>query len=256
MKSLYTFIFVALAFATGLSSCSSSRSTQNGPDMYSSGKTNGSDYVTANPNDQYIQMKSQDYDRWSYFDDYDAYDAYYAPAPGFSPYAAGFGPGFVSPYYGFGYSPFFGPSFGMGLGFGDPYLMWNNYFIWNSWYNPYFYNPYYGGAVMAVGKSPTAVYSTLRPFGTTGYRNGLAHAGINTSGHNVVYRRGMRSTTAYNSRMSTRNVNTYRTFNNQPMRSRSYSAPVRSFSPAPRSFGGGSGGFRSGGFRSGGVGRH
>jgi hypothetical protein len=251
MKSLYTFTFLALAAATGMTACSSSKNAQSGPDMYSSGKTKGSDYVTANPNDQYVQMKSQDYDRWSYFDDYNAYDAYYAPAPGFSPYG-GFGAGFASPYYGFGYSPFFGPSFGLGLGFGDPYMMWNNYFIWNSWYNPYFYNPYYGGAVMAVGKSPTAMYSTLRPFGTTSYRSGLAHAGVNASGRNVVYRPGMRATTAYNSHMSTRTtrpVNTFRPFN-QP--GRNYNAPVRSFSPAPRSFGGGTGG----GFRPGGFGRH
>ena len=85
---IYTFTVFALAAVIGMSSCSSSKNAQNGPDMYSSGKTSGSDYVAAAPNDQYVQMKSQDYDRWSYFDDYNAYDAYYAPAP---VYGGGFG---------------------------------------------------------------------------------------------------------------------------------------------------------------------
>src|ERR1700760_4724442 len=136
MKHLYTFTVFALAATLGLSSCSSSKNAQNGPDMYSSGKPSGSDYVAAAPNDQYVQMKTQDYERWSYFDDYNGYDAYYAPSPY---YGAGMGYGFGAPYYGFGYSPFMGSGFGLGLGFGDPYLMWNSYFIWNSWYNPYFY---------------------------------------------------------------------------------------------------------------------
>src|SRR5580692_9413111 len=114
MRQLYTFTFFALAATIGLSSCSSSKNAQNSPDMYSSGKTSGSDYVAAAPNDQYVQMKSQDYDRWSYFDDYNAADAYYAPAPMSYGYGAGFGSGFGAPYYGFGYSPFYGPSYGMG----------------------------------------------------------------------------------------------------------------------------------------------
>ena len=244
MKKLYTLTVLALAATIALSSCSSSKNTQgSSPDMYSSGKTSGSDYVAAAPNDQYVQMKSQDYERWSYFDDYNAADAYYAPASYGMGYGVGYGIG--APYYGFGYSPFFGPSFGMGLGFGDPYMLWNNYFMWNSWYNPYFYNPYYGGGVVVVGKSPTSVYSNLRPFNTLSYKSGLAHAGVTSSSRNVVYRPGMNATTAYNSRVTTtRNVNTYRPANNNNG-FRSYSAPTRSFSPA---VGGNSGGFRSGGF--------
>jgi hypothetical protein len=257
MKQIYTFTFFALAAIAGLSSCSSSKNAQNGPDMYSSGKTNGSDYVAAAPNDQYVQMKSQDYDRWSYFDDYNAYDAYYAPAPmyygGGMSYGYGFGmPMYYPGYYGLGYSPFgSGSGFGLGfgLGFGDPYLAWNSYFIWNSWYNPYFYNPYYGGGVVAVGKSPTSIYNNLRPFNTTSYKSGLAHYGVTSNSRNVVYRPGMLSTTAYNSNVATRNSggsfrpannnNTYR--NNTP--ARTYSAPARSYSPSA----GGGGGFRSGG---------
>jgi hypothetical protein len=247
MKQLNTFTFLAVAAVLGLSSCSSSKNAQNSPDMYSSGssKGSGSDYVAAAPNDQYVQMKAQDPERWSYFDDYNAYDAYYAPAPY---YGAGLGYGGFSPYYGMGYSPFFGPSFGFGLGFGDPYLMWNNYFMWNSWYNPYFYNPYYGAGGIYAGKSPTSIYSNLRPFRTTTYSNGLAHAGVTTAGHNVVYRPGMTSTTAYNSHVSTtRSTNVYRPANNNNGSFRSFSQPTRSYSP---SFGGGGGGgFRGGGGR-------
>jgi hypothetical protein len=229
--------------------------------MYSSGKSGSGEYVAATPNDQYVQMKSQDYNRWSYFDDYNAYDAYYAPSP---MYGAGFGYGFGAPCYGFGYSPFAGPSFGLGLGFGDPYLMWDSYFIWNSWYNPYFYNPYYGGGAVVVGKNPTSLYTNLRPFNTSNYHSGLAHYGASSS-RNVVYRPGMSTTTAYNSRFTSRNRSTFRPAynnnnsfrnnsfrnssfrNNGPFRSaaptRTYSPPTRSFTP---SFNGGGGGFRGG----------
>jgi hypothetical protein len=247
MKLLYTFTFFALAAMIGLSSCSSSKNAQNGPDMYSSGKTSGSDYVSAAPNDQYIQMKSQDYDRWSYFDDYNSADAYYAPASPY--YGGGLGYGFGAPYYGFGYSPFFGPSYGMGFGFGDPYMMWNNYFIWNSWYNPYFYNPYYGGGYVVVGSSANSVYNNLRPFNTTNYKSGLAHYGVTSSSRNPVFRPGMANTTAYNSNVRSRNTNSFRPANNNTNSFRSYnSAPARSYSSP--SFGSG------GGFRGGSVGRH
>ncbi len=264
MKQLYTSTLFALAAVLGLSSCTSSKSAQNGPDMYSSGKTSGSDYVAASPNDQYVQMKSQDYERWSYFDDYNAADAYYAPAPMY--YGAGYGYGFgapmyYAPYYGMGYgmgfNPYFGSGLGFGWGFGDPYMAWNSYFIWNSWYNPYFYNPYYGGGVVEMGRSSTSVYNNLRPFNTAGYRSGLAHYGVvrnsrTGASRNLVYRPGMTSTTAYNSRVSAsrnptyrpvNNNNTFRTYNNAP--TRTFSAPTRSYSP---SFGGG--------VRAGGFGRH
>jgi hypothetical protein len=158
----------------------------------------------------------------------------------------GYGVGFGSPYYGFGYSPYFGSSFGMGFGFGDPYMMWNNYFLWNSWYNPYFYNPYYGGGYVVVGKSATSVYNNLRPFNTTNYKGGLAHyGGITSNSRNPVYRPGMANSTAYNSNVSnSRNSGSFRPTNNNNS-FRSYNAPTRSYSP---SFGGSSGGVRGGGF--------
>ena len=242
MRTLYTFTFFALAAMVGLSSCSSSKNVQNSPDMYSSGKGNGSDYVAASPNDQYVQMKSQDYDRWSYFDDYNSADAYYAPASMY--YGAGFGYGMpYYPCYGFGYSPFFGPSYGLGFGFGDPYMMWNSYFVWNSWYNPYFYNPYYGGGVVLVGNSPMSAYNNLRPFESTNYKTGLAHYGVTSASRNTIYRPGMANTTSYNSNFSNRRPGSFRPVNNNTGGFRSFSAPTRTYSP---SFGGG--GFRSGGF--------
>src|ERR1700744_2159641 len=130
---LYTLLAVAVVI--GLSSCSSSKkTTQSSDDMYySTGPSKGSagTYQAAAPNDQYVQMRVQDPERWSYFDDYNAYDAYYSPVV-----SAGYGFGYRYPAYGFGYGygMGFGPTFG--LGFGDPFMMWNSYFIWNSWYNP------------------------------------------------------------------------------------------------------------------------
>ena len=243
---LYTLLAVAVVI--GLSSCSSSKkTTQSSDDMYySTGPSKGSagTYQAAAPNDQYVQMRVQDPERWSYFDDYNAYDAYYSPVV-----SAGYGFGYPYPAYGFGYGygMGFGPTFG--LGFGDPFMMWNSYFIWNSWYNPYFYNPYYGGGALVVGHNPSAVYSNLRPFNTMSYKNGLAHAGITSTSRNALSRPGMTTTTAYNrglSNNSTRAVNN--SFRPANSNFRSFSQPTRTYSP---SFGGSSGGgFRggSGGF--------
>lgn len=242
MRQIYTLLTAVVVL--GISSCSSSKQATSSDDMYSSSpsKSSGSsgDYYAAAPNDQYIQMKASDPERWSYFDDYDAYDSYYAPAPAYAGY---YGMGYPSPYYGFGYGYGFGPSFG--LGFGDPFFMWDSYFMWNSWYNPYFYNPYYGGGVLLVGKSGTSVYSNLRAFGTTSYANGLAHYGVTGSSRNAVYRPGMVSTSAYN-RAVAKSSASYRSFNNTNNGFRSFQS-TRSYSPA---FNTGGGGFRggSGGF--------
>ena len=98
----------------------------------------------------------------------------------------------------------------MGFGFGDPYMMWNNYFIWNSWYNPYFYNPYYGGGYVVVGGSATSVYNNLRPFNTTNVQEWPGPLRRNVRSRNTVYRPGMTNTTAYNSNVSSRNPNSFR----------------------------------------------
>jgi hypothetical protein len=90
---LYTFLTVAVVL--GISSCSSSKkTTQSTDDMYYStgtGKGSGSDYVPASPSDQYVQMKTQDPERWSYFDDYNAYDSYAYASPA---YGMGYGMGY------------------------------------------------------------------------------------------------------------------------------------------------------------------
>src|SRR5215469_8947664 len=171
MRHLYTLLILS-AFVLGMSSCSSSRNAQNTDDIYysdGSRKTVAAadgDYYPAAPSDNYVRMKAEDPARWSYFDDYNAYDAYYAPG-----YSYGMYPSFGMSYgLGFGY----GMGFGYGLGFYDPF--WNPYMMWNCWYNPYFYNPYYGGAVFVVGKTVGGggqpAYANLRPMNAPGYRPG------------------------------------------------------------------------------------
>src|ERR1700744_4687850 len=147
MKHIYTLLTAAVV-VLGMSSCSSSRNAQNTDDIYysdgtkrasASGGASKGDYYSTAPSDNYVRLKSEDYDRWSTFDDYDAADAYYAPAAAYGVYpSVGFG-------YGLGYG--YGLGFGYGMGFYDPFFAWNSYYMWNSWYNPYFYNPYYGGAI-------------------------------------------------------------------------------------------------------------
>jgi hypothetical protein len=119
--------------------------------------------------------------------------------------------------------------------------MWDSYFMWNSWYNPYFYNPYYGGGVLLAGKSGTSVYSNLRTFGATSYANGLAHYGVTGSGRNAVYRPGMVSTSAYNKGVA--RSGSYRPVNDNNG-FRSFQSPRSNYSPA---FNSGGGGFRGGG---------
>lgn len=252
MKHVYTLLTVAIVL--GVSSCSSSRNAQNTDDIYYSDGTkktvaaNGSnqgDYYSTAPSDNYVRMKSEDYDRWSTFDDYSSADAYYSPAAAYGVYpSVGFG-------YGLGYGYGMGFGYGMGMGFYDPFFAWNSYFLWNSWYNPYFYNPYYGGAIF-VGKgvySGGAAYATsLRPMNVMSYRNGLATKGTTSTGQ--FYRQGMAGTSAYNANLnnSGRQVNSYRTNNNN------FSRPgfnngnsFRTYSPSSSFGSGGGGGFRGGG---------
>lgn len=254
MKYAYTILAVSVIF---LSSCSSSRKAAQTPDdvYYSPGsgkmvaggdqdeyysRSQGEYYSTA-PSDNYVRLKTQDPARWSYFDDYNAYDSYYYPGV-----SAAYGYGY--PGYGYGYNAGLGYGFGSswGLGFGDPYMCWNSYFMWNSWYNPYFYNPYYGGGVIVVNnKYPSsAVYSHLRTFNGAAYRNGLAVR--NSTSSDRAYR--PRSSSSYYSpggnrnqyRTTNNNSNYYRPANTNNNFSRpSYSQPVRSFSPASSGGGGG-----------------
>ena len=264
MRHLYTILAATLVL---FASCSSSRKTAQTPDdvYYSPGSGKAAvnpdadeytapasqgDYYSTAPSDNYVRLKTQDQSRWSYFDDYDSYDSYYAGAA-YSPY---YSSGFAYPYYGYGS--------GWSIGFWNPYLCWNSYFLWNSWYNPYFYNPYYGGGVLA--KVPAnSVYSNLRTFNSNVYRQGMFTRVSNSNnrtyrpasstyytpgtrtgngrylsgnGNGNSYRPGSNNSNTYRSPNSN---NTYTPANNSSRPS--YSAPVRTYSPAPS--GGGGGGF-------------
>jgi hypothetical protein len=258
-------ILTAATLALGMASCSSSRNAQNTDDIYYSdgsrrvagGGSGQGDYYSTAPSDNYVRMKAQDYDRWSYFDDYNAADAYYSPAAAYGIYpSVGFG-------YGLGYG--YGLGLGYGMGFYDPFWAWNSYFMWNSWYNPYFYNPYYGGAVFygegAYGHGAAYAATNLRPLNVMSYRNGLTRKTGTSAGR--FYRQGMAGTAAYNNRLSTtgRRVNNtyYRPNNNSYYRTNNgFSRPAfnnggnnnsfRSYTPSTHfSGGGGGGGFRGGG---------
>src|ERR1700748_212926 len=107
MKRLYTLLTFAVVLVIVMSSCSSSRNTQNTDDIYySSGSKkpaakasqNNDEYYSTAPSDNYIRMKAQDPDRWSYFDDYSNYDSYYSPT---SSWGLSAGYGFGYPSYGF-----------------------------------------------------------------------------------------------------------------------------------------------------------
>jgi hypothetical protein len=260
MNKLYTLL--ALALVIGMASCSSSRNAQNTDDIYysdgtkkpsassTSGGASQGDYYSTAPSDNYIRMKATDPDRWSTFDDYDAYDSYY-----YSPMAtsASFGYGYGYPSYGLGFGYGMGYGYGLGLGYGMGFGygsgLWDPYFAWNSWYNPYFYNPYYGGAVFVTGHGlpGSTAYGNFRPFNSLAYRNGLAQK--TGSSNNPLYRQGMSSTTAYNSHLSgTSNTNSFRNGNtNQGFRpANNFGGQTRTYTPSS-SFGGTGGGFRSGG---------
>jgi hypothetical protein len=267
MKHLFTLLAVAVAAGFGMSSCSSSKNAQTTDDLYYSSGTkhvaaaeaNQGDYYSTAPSDNYVRMKAEDQSRWSYFDDYSAYDAYYAPVGA----SMGYGWGYPA-YYGMGYGMGFGFGVSYGMGFYNPYACWNSYYMWNSWYNPYFYNPYYGGAVFVVGHSyapgasGSGAYTNLRPFNAIGYHNGLAHTSGLTAGSRY-YRPGMSTTSNYNSNLSGqgRQVNNtyYRPSGNNGSSYRpAYSQPTRSYAPAS-SFGSGSRGSFGGGGGGGGFSR-
>jgi hypothetical protein len=271
-------IFTLLAGAAILfCSCSASHKVQNSddpgyssPSGRSSSGASQSDYYSTAPSDNYVRMKTTDQARWSTFDDNNDYDNYYAPTPlGASPYYGGYGGFGYSPYaYGFGYGMGYG--FGMygfsamsiGLGFWDPYFGWNSYFMWNCGYNPYFYNPYYGGSVAVIksgGAANTAMpsfYNRMPAFNASTYHS----TGFVNGNGNRFYRPSgtpLSSSSPYNNGTGRRfnngsNNSFYRPGNNTP---NSSPRPMggsgsfgggqsRSFSPPS---GGGGSGFGGGG---------
>jgi hypothetical protein len=238
MKRQFLLLISALGFIS-LNSCSPYKNSTTTPDdvYYSPGipvektvtNTTNSDYYST-PNENYVKMRVQDPDRWSYFDDYN-YDYYgsgfspYSPY-GYSPYgygsgiglSIGFGTGFYSPWYG-------------GFGYYSPLSYYNSYYAWNN-----FYNPYYGGVVIVNGKNTTTPsYTRMSNFNPSAYQGRYYNARPTTLTNT-------RTSQFYNSNP---NSNYNRSTNSRP----SYfnSSPMRS----PSNFGGGGSGggaSHSGGF--------
>jgi hypothetical protein len=230
MKRPYTLLIAALSLFS-LNSCSVLKSNPTPDDVYYSpgapvnksattSQNNNSDYYST-PNDNYVKMRVQDPDRWSYFDDYN-YD-YYGSGY-YSPYAYGTGIG-LSMGFGTGfYSPFYSPWYG-GFGYYSPLSFYNSYYAWNS-----FYNPYYGGVVVVNGKNTTTPsYTRMSNFNPSAYQGRYYNSRPSTNTNN--------SLNNYNT-----NNNFNRSFNNRP--NYSSPSPMRS---SPSNFSSG-GGMRGGGF--------
>jgi len=250
--------FLLASFIISLTACSTYKQTQTPDDVYyspgteeagtvsnSNAPNNGEYYST--PNDQYIRLKAQDPNKWSYFDDYST--DYYG---GYSPMAYGassFG------YYGslgFGMSPW------IGFSYWSPMTFWNSYYTWNG-----FFNPYYGGIIVTNPKISTGGSVTrLSTFNPSSYTN------------TALNRSNRPSTNAYNpydySQTIRRNYNNTNGFNANSQRPAYYNRPSsnnnnsttnqnRTYTPrsSTSSFGGssGGGGGRSSGGGGGGVSR-
>ena len=249
MKRPYICIIAALLLFS-LNSCSVYRNNPTPDDVYyspgatavdqASSQSPNSDYYST-PNDNYIKMRVQNPNRWSYFDDYnyDYYGSAYSPYGFGSPYGSGFGLslGFGSGYY----SPYYG-----GFGYYSPLSYYNSYYAWNN-----FYNPYYGGIIIVNGKNNTTPsYTRMSNFNPSAYHTNYYNARPST------YLTNSNSTRNSQNYYNTNTNNNY----NRPTNSRpSYynnnnsSTPMRS---SPSNFGGGgSGGGGGGASRGGGFSR-
>jgi hypothetical protein len=246
MKRPYTLIVVVILLFS-LNSCSVYRNNPTPDDVYyspgapaagqASSQNDNSDYYST-PNDNYVKMRVQNPDKWSYFDDY-SYDYYGGGFAPYSPYSSGiglsigFGTGFYSPYYG-------------GFGYYSPLSYYNSYYAWNN-----FYNPYYGGVVIINGKNnATPAYTRMSNFNPSAYQGNYYNS-----------RPSAHFTNANATRNSQNYNNTNNNFNRSTINRPSYnnnmnSSPMRS-SPSNFSGGGGGGGgaSRSGGGGGGGGGR-
>ena len=273
MKQFYIFLFTALTLI-GLGSCSTYKSSTAPDNVYGTGSDGGgvsndgysnysqgnSDYYST-PNDNYVRMRVQDPNRWSTFDDgnYDYYGSGYSNGAYASPFYPGVGYGFNS-YMGYGgayglaYNPFFGTglSFGYGMGYYDSYYLWNS-----------FYNPYYGSVVVVNGHNAgTTPVTRGASFNPASYRGRSvstrpAFSPRSASGGQIFSpNTATRGGRYYNSNSSSRpNLNNdnrpaYNSSSRPAQQTQSFSQPMRS---APSNFGSGGGG--GGGGRAGGMSR-
>ena len=193
------------------------------------------DYATAD--DRWLMMRVRNPYRWSLFDDYNYYN--------------------YSPYSGFGWGGGFRPGWSMGMGFGglsmgygfggmyDPfgysyYNHFNNYWNWNSYYNPYAPN-----IIVVNPKNNPAAFNRIRNFNLGSYNN-------NNYNGRGLNRQGSSFTPRYNNTNNSRVGNRDSYYNNNRVERRSYSTPsqdrpVRTYQPSnnssysPRSSGGSSG---------------
>jgi hypothetical protein len=224
MKRQFLLIITALVLVS-LYSCSSYKNTATTTDdvYYSPNSTvpttvkpgSSSDYYST-PNDNYVTMRVQDPEKWSYFDDYN-YDYYGNTAYGYGSgigYGMGFGMGF-----GFG-MPYWG-----GFGYYSPMSYYNSYYAWNN-----FYNPYYGTVIVVNGKNTTSPsYARMSNFNPTAYKG--------------LY---------YNSRPNITNLSPSshqgQDYFNSRSNGNSFNHPNTNFSPGTRAtFSNGGGGFHGGG---------
>lgn len=238
MKRLYIFA-IALLVLGCLNSCSPYKNGTTPDDVYyapgkpadqgTAAQNNNSDYYST-PNENYVKMRVQDPNRWSYFDDYNT--DYYASNYGYG-YGYGTGVG-LSVGFGMGYCPWYG-----GFGYYSPLSFYNSYYAWNS-----FYNPYYGGVIIVNGKNyTTPSYTRMSNFNPSAYKSNYYNARPSTHFYNTNATRN--SQNYYNSNLnsnSNRSTNSRPTFSPSPMRS----------SPSNFSSGGGGGG---GAMRGGGMSR-
>lgn len=231
MKSLITLAVSGVV----LSSCSVYRSGQTPDDVYYSpaprqtaayvqaddGRDDGKrynnrnnrsnygydDYATAD--DRWLMMRVRNRSRWSMFDDYNYYSPYNTWGWG------GFHPG-MSMGYGY-YSPYH---------YSYSYNHFNDYWYWNS-----YYNPYYSNVIVINPKTNPAGYTRIRNFNLNTYNN----AGYNN-------RRTINNRPQFNSNQRYNNTNSNRRVysNSSDTRNDSYSRPsqdrpVRTYNPSNNS---------------------
>ena len=163
----FRIILVALIGIAAFSSCTTAyRTGQTPDDVYYSPARGGAAYANIdqqrdgrgsyskndnrldyyNPDDRWLRMRVMNRYRWSAFDDYDWNDWRYNSwaYTSYSPYSWN--------------------------------IYWNNYYRWNSWYNPYC-----GGIIVVNPKTNPTVYTKVRNFSLNSYTNTNYNTSNNTS---------------------------------------------------------------------------